>query len=532
MRHTALGNLLLAVLIVLAFSLIWIWPQDRPAEPPKRPIAEQDAASAAATRADWLEADCWFAEPWSDLVSFHRPRCAWLYPSVKDSNGEPAALPIVLLHQQRFRRPSQRATVYVMGGPGGSSWLSAEGVRGWAEWSKHLGLDHDLVLYDQRGTGYARPPIDCPELDQLSWQQLDSEADNDSLWADYEAVLSDCAEQIPEADRASGLYSTATNAQDLRELIAALKRELGYQSVNVYGVSYGTRLAMVALADPQAGAEAVVLDSLYPPGVDLDGSFADYFADLLNRAAGHCVDTGHCQPTMQLRSTLDQALAELASRPQRLSVQAEWLETPQMVRIDDAQLMALVKHSLYAGIEVDELERLLVEAVDAQLQGWQPWIDDWLWANTDTEFDMLTLHLTECRDNPRLDPAIEAAALARQPSWRHALASPERSFMLCDVLGVPAAPLSPVQLEIPVLALAAEFDPRTPADLGLAAVQSYPKLQQLRRPLSGHGLVDIDDCAAKSVGQFLNHGGRYRLRQCPPVAGELEPHPPVTAAAR
>ncbi|MBD8527159.1 alpha/beta fold hydrolase [Pseudomarimonas arenosa] len=510
-KRNAAGVVIAAVLVLLLWGGAWRTPGSGPPPPPAVPAS---GSFDPLLDVDWLGADCWFEESWIDRLSFARSSCGWLYPSTRDSLGQRAALPVVILHQQRFRRPTSRATVYVMGGPGGSSWLSSEGIVGWTDWSHRLGLDHDLVLYDQRGTGYSQPPLECPELESLGWDQLDSDADRDALWAEYERVIKGCAEQIPSADRAAGLYSTATNARDLRELIASLKRDLGYQQISVYGVSYGTRLAMTALADAAVSVDAVVLDSLYPPGLDLVAPFADHFAAVIDAAGRHCIEQQRCAGSMQLRELLDRVLRRLGDHPQRFTVNAAWLQKPVTLRIDDAVMITLVEHAMYAAWDLADLHDMLSGSAEGNLEPWREVIEEWLWVSMDPDFDMLTLHAVECRDNPPLDPAVEAAALARQPSWASALRSPKRSFVLCEQLGVSPRPLTAAQFDIPVLALAAEFDPRTPVQPGVAALESYPHVQWLRLPITGHGLVDVDECAAQSTGQFLNRGGAHRVERC------------------
>lgn len=506
-------------LVLIAMLAIW-WNADvdhageSPPDPAHGLAVERDPARPSIAEVEWVEDDCWFDERWSEMFSFHRHRCAWLYPSTLDSRAEQAALPVVILHQQRFRQPTRTATVYIMGGPGGSSWLTTEGIEGWEEWSERLGLDHDLVLYDQRGTGYSYPPLDCPEMEALGWEQLDSDQDDDALWADYERVVKKCAEQVPARDRADGLYSTRTNARDLLDLLHSLKQDVGYEQVNIYGASYGTRLAMIALADADNAAASAVLDSLYPPGLDLEAPFADHFAAVIDAAGQHCIETHACDEDMQLRKRLDQAVSRLGAEPARVQLSPEWLDHEVTIRIDDTQLMAIIEHAMYAGWELAQLNSLLSSAAKGDFSEWTDLLDEWLWVSMDPDFDLLTLHLVECRDNPPLDPAVEAAALARQPTWSAALKSPQRSFALCDELGVKPAPLSPTQMSLPVLALAADYDPRTPAEPGLEAVREFPQVQILRRPLTGHGLVDFDDCAAQAAGRFLNKSGRVAIKAC------------------
>ena len=60
-------------------------------------------------------------------------------------------------------------------------------------------------------------------------------------------------------------YNTTENAADIADLRVAL----GIDSWNVYGVSYGSRLALTVLRDHPQGIRSVVLDSVSPPTVNI-----------------------------------------------------------------------------------------------------------------------------------------------------------------------------------------------------------------------------------------------------------------------
>jgi pimeloyl-ACP methyl ester carboxylesterase len=448
---------------------------------------------------------CWFRGGW-----LRRERCAWFYPSLRGSD-EAHALPVVALQRRMFGRASERATVYLTGGPGGNNYLYQEGIAYWREWMHRVDLDHDLVLYDARGSGASWPRLDCPELEPLERSLLHAPFDRDLRWAVYEPVVLACMERIPEADRAAGLYSTASAGRDLRELVQALRRQFGYRDISVYGVSYGTRLALEALADAPDLVDAVVLDSPYPPGVDLMLGFADAFAAILVRLETDGV---------ALREPLDRALRAVEAAPPVVTVEDPWTELPQPVRVDAAVLMALVEHALYADLEVAALVDMLEEAATGEIgDAWHPLLIDWLWAAMDPEFSLLAFLLIECRDNPAIGRDDEEAVLDRHPAWREALRSPEQMFSFCERAGVTPAPLVPRGLKQPTLILAADLDPRTPADLVLPYLQALPQATVLRLPIAGHGVADIDDCGARATGIFLNSGGRAGMPACASSAG-------------
>jgi pimeloyl-ACP methyl ester carboxylesterase len=131
--------------------------------------------------------------------------------------------------------------VYLEGGPGGSALFE---VQSWA--ASGLRLTHDLILFDQRGTGYAQPTLNCPEANDESLDDPD--------FACYERLR---AEGVPLA-----LFNTRQSAGDVAALIEAFGGR-----AHLYGISYGTRLALAVMRDYGDLLESVVIDGVYPPNV-------------------------------------------------------------------------------------------------------------------------------------------------------------------------------------------------------------------------------------------------------------------------
>lgn len=474
-------------------------------------------ARPRAAESNLVADDCWFREGW-----LSRSDCAWLFPS---RQGEAqTALPVVVLRSSLFGR-SDAATVYLSGGPGGSSYLYQEAMDYWREWmQQRLGLDHDLVLYDQRGSGYALPRLACEDADRAALEQTLAGSDPQALWAAALPALEKCAREVPMAERARGLYSTQTAAADLRELIRALRKDFGYRSIRLYGVSYGSRLAQVALSEEVEGVERVVLDGFYPAGRALEMSFADDFAGVLAAMDAHCAARPDCTPVEGgLRQLLASALATARADPPVLKLAAESL--PEgisldaggaiLLRLGDANLAALTEHQLTIGADYASLAARLREVVEGNFGvDWQVLASEWLWALADPEFSSLAQALIECRDNPPLDIAAYAASIARYPEWQSLLALPDEAHALCERLGVRPAPLRPSTIEVPTLLAAAQFDPRTPTVHALAESEAFPNRALLIRTRSGHSLADLDDCAARALGAYLNTGDAPAAGAC------------------
>jgi pimeloyl-ACP methyl ester carboxylesterase len=127
-----------------------------------------------------------------------------------------------------------------VGRPSGSrhSWLG-------------INRDRDVIFVDQRGTLHADPRLSCPEIDRFV-----DEATGMSILApataqrDLDAVGA-CRDRLASSGYDLSAYNTTENAADIADLRVALNID----NWHVYGVSYGTDLALQLLRDhPEASA--------------------------------------------------------------------------------------------------------------------------------------------------------------------------------------------------------------------------------------------------------------------------------------
>ncbi|MCA9878857.1 MAG: alpha/beta hydrolase [Thermomicrobiales bacterium] len=198
--------------------------------------------------------------------------------------------------------------VYLAGGPGGTTLA---GVSGWAEQFAGLRTQRDIVLYDQRGTAFSSPlrcsslTIDeffsgsdesqaadladaaTPAPDELSPPEStgapgDGATPDDGLGVAALApslsasMLMDVARAAVSDETTRCVQELLAQGVDLRQYnsmasatdLVALMQALDYETFNLYGISYGTRLALVTMRDyPNAGIRSVILDSTYPVGL-------------------------------------------------------------------------------------------------------------------------------------------------------------------------------------------------------------------------------------------------------------------------
>lgn len=140
--------------------------------------------------------------------------------------------------------------VYLAGGPGGSGIDTARGPR-WPVFGL-VRRETDVLLLDQRGAGLSDPPPDCPEQTQF---KDDQPLQRDAALAVLHASAARCVAYWKAAGVDLGAYTTAESAADIDDL----RRALGVPKISLWGMSYGTHLALATVRLHGAGLERVVL---------------------------------------------------------------------------------------------------------------------------------------------------------------------------------------------------------------------------------------------------------------------------------
>ena len=140
---------------------------------------------------------------------------------------------------------------FLAGGPGQGAAKLAKAVR---TIFQRVQNDRDIVLVDQRGTGKSNP--------------LDCNNDDDSLQAFMETneqMLERLKACQAKYDADLTLYTTPIAMDDLDDVRAFL----GYDKINVYGGSYGTRAALVYMRQHGDRVRSAILDGVAPPNMRL-----------------------------------------------------------------------------------------------------------------------------------------------------------------------------------------------------------------------------------------------------------------------
>jgi pimeloyl-ACP methyl ester carboxylesterase len=391
--------------------------------------------------------------------------------------------------------PAPDPVVYLEGGPGGSA------LSGLEFWLTSLFLDdRDLILLEQRGTRYAEPSLDCPELDQAyidNW--LDVQSDEEETAREVQAARQ-CRNRLRSEGVNLAAYNSAASAADLE----ALRLVLGFEEWNLYGISYGTRLALTLMRDHPTGIRSVVLDSVYPPPED---SF-EVLLPNLERVFGKLFED--CASDLRCRAAypdLESSLYDLVERTneQPIHTPARHPETGEVLPLlsDGRDLVG----ELFLAFYDSSLIPFLPLVIDQVGQG-----------NTDvleplTELSLQTFvgisegmhYSVQCyEEEPFNDPAAIAAAAESIPPQLRAF-SYDATHQICGIWGSgepDPVETQPVYSDIPTLILAGEYDPITPPRSGRLAAETLSQSLFYEFPGLGHG-VTASACPASIASAFV-----------------------------
>ena len=184
--------------------------------------------------------------------------------------------------------PSPDPLIYLSGGPGGSATHEFSTIAAMRLTMQETRASRDIIVYDQRGTGFSAL-ISCgavkPALGLVSEmfpEHADSVRDLDASNLHMSLYLGACAAMYRSEGADLAQYNSVVSAKD----IDALAQTLGYRSgYNLYGTSYGTRLALNATRTNVGQVRSVVLDGTEPlqiPGLaDVTAKVAYTYQSLL-----------------------------------------------------------------------------------------------------------------------------------------------------------------------------------------------------------------------------------------------------------
>jgi len=390
----------------------------------------------------------------------------------------------VISAKARAREPDP--IFVIAGGPGqGAISLAAEVMPLFAR----LNDSRDVVFLDQRGTGDSGP-LDCDD-DTQPLQMLFEDALPERLVRKCLAAL--------DADPRQ--YVTPVAMEDLDEVRAAL----GYDRINLWGGSYGTRATLEYVRRHGDHVRSMVLDGVAPATMKLPLSFVADGDAALARLIEACEQEAACRRTYpDLRVMIVSMRGQLQRKPARATIQDPRTGDRATIQVNENVFLS----GLFRPLYVAELASLLPLGVSAAISGdFNPLLAQNLELADDIAENLsVGMHLSVicAEDIPRITRA-DLEALNQSFFGRALVDDFIRACSIWPRAKIPEDYYAPVKSDVPALILSAVSDPATPPRHGDLVASTLPNAKHLVAPQLGHG-VSLHGCGPRLVESFIRAG--------------------------
>ncbi|MCU1307579.1 MAG: hypothetical protein JWN45_2274 [Acidobacteriaceae bacterium] len=382
---------------------------------------------------------------------------------------------------------------------GGPGVASTESARLYATELKQYRQHRDVVLVDQRGTGKSNP-LNC---------QRDSSPQSflDEMYP--VKYVTECRDDLRKRADLSR-YSTPTAVDDLDDVRAAL----GYDKISLFGLSYGTRAALVYIRQHPSHVRSAVLMGVAPTNNVLPMAIARDGQRALTLLLQECEADRDCHAAFpNIQSELIDLLARLGKRPVHATYALPENGKIARVTIYRDPFAEKLRTQLY---EADKSRSLLYIIHEAARGKFAPYQDVAIPADRQTPdhiSDGMYLSVT-CAEGTRSIPAELSARLNRDSVFgTYRLAQQQRACSLWPAKELPKSYQQPVTSSVPVLLISGHMDPITPPSWAADAAAHLPHSRHVVVPHHAHfpaGLTHME-CFDKIILDFLAHPDAKQL---------------------
>jgi pimeloyl-ACP methyl ester carboxylesterase len=407
-------------------------------------------------------------------------------------NGRTLRIAVQVL-KARNPRANASPLIILHGGPGGRGI----GLFPWAY--DGLREQSDVILVDQRGCGFSEPAMAFgmnEEILQMFAQNLTPEQETKKRTAIAAKALAEMNRQGINAD----IFSSREIAADIHDLCTALS----YQSWNLWGISYGTRIALTMMRDFPEGIRSVVLESPLPPNVYYFQNMNKSFRAALAKLCVKCAEDPSCRAAYpRLEEDFFAGINSLVKEPIAIAMD-DAKRYPDGKFVINAQDMLLGFHQALYNKEMYSILPMLITGLkNRNEQVLRPFVESM--ANQIHHLNYNTYYSTVCSDCMPFNSVKVFDATAQD--FGEGLTFYKDEFSICKIWN--AGPFDekdtfPVKSNIPALVLSGEMDPIAPPLNAEVTVKTLPNAFLYTFLNTGH-FVSSNNAAVKLIRDFLEN---------------------------
>jgi pimeloyl-ACP methyl ester carboxylesterase len=415
-------------------------------------------------------------------------RCGTLRVPLDREHPKQGSVDLKVAVVPALNRRSTAAPLFLLaGGPGQSAMQVYVSLS--AAFSR-INRNHAIVLLDQRGTGHSSlQSCAYPE----DWQEP-----SDPIPALRKATVECLAKLGPHVR----FYTTSIAVRDLDDMRLAL----GYDQIDLYGGSYGTRVAELYMRRYPAHVQAVILDGVTYPQQAIGAETPQDAERSLNLIVARCLQAPDCAATYpQLQDDLTSLLRDYGPKKTPVTIDDPNSGLPLEIEFNRRILDAALRLLSYSSMQASLLPTLIHGAAHGKLRPLAAQSVMNMRQISDQLANGMQYSVICSEDEPFFAAAnIDRAAMAKTYQGTDMMDA------LHEICGLwPRGPVdadlhAPLRSDVPTLLLSGEADPVTPPVDAERAAEGLTRHRHLILKGEGHGQL-ATGCMPTLTADFLDN---------------------------
>ena len=437
----------------------------------------------------------------------------------EDRTGDPThtiRLAVAVYHSTN-PNPEPDPVVFLQGGPGG------EAVKLITGYYKQLVVPilkkHDFITFDQRGTGLSDPALNCDELSKAYLQDVEGLIPSSTRGLVYSNAMVSCNGLMSAKGIDLNAYTTVESSDDIKDILSLL----GYQKADLYGASYGTRLAQVVMRDHPEIVQSVILDSVVPVESNTFAQYPQAMEAGLKTLFDSCAADTKCNTAYpNLETVFLNLLSQLDAKPVTITT-----GNPQTGTVIENVDGSTVMNVVIGSIKESDLIYTAPQTIYRFKNG-----DFSTLIATQSSlpygFEGINIGLfisMMCHENILATTPQELQGIAvsskdiEEYAWLPFYGSAQEIFKDCKSWGATGPTLgenAQLTSDIPTLVITGKFDPTTPPMYAQQVTSHLSHSYFFEFPDQGHvpTATDTSGCAMDTVVSFLDNPSVEPDRSC------------------
>jgi pimeloyl-ACP methyl ester carboxylesterase len=458
-------------------------------------------------------------------------RCGWLtVPEDRQRAGGPTIRLSVAIIPAASPIPKSDPIVWIAGGPGDDAIIEITLAL-----AGKLNANRDVIFMSQRGTYTADPKLTCPSVDRWGAETLNMPYDAEATGKAYAVATLKCRQELSARTSDLGAYNTLESAADLEDLRLALH----IPKWNIFGISYGTDLALTYMRLYPSGIRSAGIDGIFPPPLAGGAAAWASAAEGINAVFRACRAQSPCRQRYgDIAATFQQLVLRYEASPKSFNVAVpgrgkvkvmisggmlvQWAVSPgtHIAGRMPASIEALANGdadpiaSIWAGAKLDPA------GIGVLGNGLFYGVSCGEWVPYETEGDVVNA-------GRRAFPAFPLSILKNAPN----LPFMRQNCRVWNVPPVSAQVRAVTRSKIPTLVMSAQYDAQTAASYGAYVARTLRNATVVTIPNVAHVAFGspseiANACAQSIVRSFfdvLNRVSTSCIKNIPPTKFVITP---------